>query len=105
METVIERIPEIVNRLRQKPEFGKNLADPPMSHPFHKRYHAKPQIFSAIEDEFQLTRFVTKTRDIESLELKEGGLTLACIVMVPGKRWNFKSALEAECFVADYLGA
>lgn len=105
METVMERIPEIVNRLRQKPEFGKDLADPPMSHPFHKRYHAKPQIFGAIDGEFHLNRFVTKTRDIETLELKENGLTLAVIAMVPGKRWNFKSALEAECFVADYLGA
>jgi len=105
MSAIKERIPEIVNRLRQKPEFQKNIADPPMSHPFHKRYHAKPQIFGATEDEFHLNRFVTKTRDIETLELKEGGLTLPVIAMVPGKCWDFKSALEAECFVADYLGA
>ena len=53
------------------------------------------------------TRSVSQSRyrDIETLELKENGLTLAVIAMVPGKRWNFKSALEAECFVADYLGA
>lgn len=100
----MQNISEIVKRLRQSPDYRKNLAAVPMAHPFHKRYNAKPEIYGVIEGDFHLNRFVLGKRDIESLELSENGLPLALIVIVPGKSWNFKTALEAECFIADYLG-
>ena len=96
---------EILSYLRRQPEYQVSMIVDGELHPFHRRYHAKPEIYNAFATDLHLCKFVHGGIVAEFLEIQDAGLTSRCIVMIPatGKQLEFKTVLEAECFIADVI--
>lgn len=98
-------VDEITNYLRHTPEYiTPHTYASGILHPFHRRYHAKPEIFDAAILGFaHLCRFKSENKEAEFLEIQEDGLTKKVFVFIADKQYEFRTVIEAECFIADYL--
>lgn len=96
---------QLISELRHMPEYGTIITDDKLTHPFHRRYHSKPNISQADCENAHLVRFRLGHKDAEIFERQKDGLSSSVILIISGKPWlPMRSHLEAEVMVADYLG-